>query len=368
VNHEPTSTDTRHVVICTTGGTIAAATGPDGVVSAGAAPALLAAELEAVLPETVRVTWRRVMDVDSSAMGPADLDAVLDAVAEVLGVDGEGDGAGSDGAGSDGAGPGGTGPGAGERVDGVVVTHGTDTLEETAMLLDLHHADPRPVVVTGAQRAADHPESDGPANLLDAVLVAADEVSRGLGVLVVLGRAVLQARGVRKWHTSELLAFARNAPDPAEDVDPESLPEELRRPVLPRRVRLADVRVDVLAAAPGGDDAALRAVQDAGADGIVVEGFGSGNVPPALASSGLRSALEARPDLGVVVTSRVPRGEVTAVYGGTGGGAELARSGVLFSGHLRAGQAWVLLACLLQVATGPAELRRDWDRFARVTA
>ena len=358
VNHEPTSTDTRHVVICTTGGTIAAATGPDGVVSAGAAPALLAAELEAVLPETVRVTWRRVMDVDSSAMGPADLDAVLDAVAEVLGVDG----AGSDGAGSDQA-----GPDAGGRVDGVVVAHGTDTLEETAMLLDLHHADPRPVVVTGAQRAADHPESDGPANLLDAVLVAADEVSRGLGVLVVLGRAVLQARGVRKWHTSELLAFARNAPDPAEDVDPESLPEELRRPVLPRRVRLADVRVDVLAAAPGGDDAALRAVQDAGADGIVVEGFGSGNVPPALAS-GLRSALEARPDLGVVVTSRVPRGEVTAVYGGTGGGAELARSGVLFSGHLRAGQAWVLLACLLQVATGPAELRRDWDRFARVTA
>lgn len=353
VNHDPTSTDTRHVVICTTGGTIAAATGPDGVVSAGAAPALLAAELEAVLPETVRVTWRRVMDVDSSAMGPADLDAVLDAVTEVLGADGDGDGAGSDGAGG--------------RVDGVVVTHGTDTLEETAMLLDLHHEDPRPVVVTGAQRAADHPESDGPANLLDAVLVAADEVSRGLGVLVVLGRAVLQARGARKWHTSELLAFARNAPGPAEDVDPDSLPEELRRPVLPRRVRLADVRVDVLAAAPGGDDAALRAVLDAGADGVVVEGFGSGNVPPALAS-GLRSTLEARPDLGIVVTSRVPRGEVTAVYGGTGGGAELARAGVLFSGHLRAGQAWVLLACLLQVADGPAELRRDWDRFARVTA
>ena len=116
-------------------------------------------------------------------------------------------------------------------------------------------------------------------------------------------------------------------------------------------------------------DALLRiaAFADAGADGVVVEGLGSGNVPPALAS-GLRSALEARPDLGVVVTSRVPRGEVTAVYGGTGGGAELARAGVLFSGHLRAGQAWVLLACLMQVADGPAELRRDWDRFARVTA
>ena len=360
VNSDATGPDTRTIVICTTGGTIAASTDPGGVVTAGShgavetSTARMAAELEAVLPETIRVRWRPVLDLDSSAMGPGEFDAVVDAVEAALGD---------------------------PEVAGVVVTHGTDTLEETAMLLDLHHGDPRPVVLTGAQRAADHPDADGPANLLDAVLVAADEVSRSLGVLVVLGRAVLQARGVRKWHTTDLIGFARNAPDPQQDVDPSELPEELVRPVLPRRVRLSGIRVDTVHAAPGADDAALRACVAAGARGIVVEGLGSGNLPPLLAS-GLRTVLAEHPELAVVVTSRVPRGEVSAVYGGPGGGAELARAGVVFSGHLRAGQCRVLLGCLIALSASGAgsdtaahahdgsvvSVGRLWDRFARVTA
>lgn len=339
VNSAETSTDTPHVVICTTGGTITASTGADEVVTAGdsdpATEAMLA-ELRSVLPGSVRVSARAVLDADSSTFGPAQWDVLADAVADVL------------------ADPG---------VSGVVVSHGTDTLEETAMALDLHHGDPRPVAVTGAQLPADHPESDGPANLLDAVLLAVDPVSRDIGVLVVLGRAILQARGVRKWHTTEPVAFARNAPD----LPVEGLPAELERPVLPDRARFAGVRVDVVACPPGADATALHACVDAGARGLVLEGSGSGNLPPLVAEAVVELS-ERRPDVVVVLGSRVPRGEATATYGGRGGGAELAARGALTCGYLRSGQARVLLAALLSLGgregdDGAAEVRRNWARY-----
>ena len=340
VNSAQTSTDSAHVVICTTGGTITASTSPTGVVTAGdsdAATEQMLDGLRAVLPEGVRVSARAVLDADSSTFGPTEWDVLVDAVAEVL------------------ADPG---------VSGVVVTHGTDTLEETAMALDLVHDDPRPVALTGAQLPADHPEADGPANLLDAVLLAADPVSRDLGVLVVVGRAILQARGVRKWHTTDPVAFARNSPD----HPVEGLPAELERPTLPARPRFAEARVDVVACPPGSDAAALTACVEAGARGLVLEGSGSGNLPPLVAEAVTRLA-EERPDLVMAASSRVPRGEATATYGGRGGGAELAARGVLSAGYLRSGQARVLLAGLLSTvspsgaAESAAEARRQWDRF-----
>lgn len=338
VNSVDTSTDTPHVVICTTGGTITASTGSDGVVTAGDSdPATVAMldELRTVLPEGVTVSARTVLDGDSSRFGPQEWDVLVDAVADAL---------------------------ADPTVAGVVVSHGTDTLEETAMALDLHHHDSRPVAVTGAQLPADHPDADGPANLLDAVLLAADPVSRDLGVLVVLGRAILQARGVRKWHTTESVAFARNAPD----LPVEGLPPELERPVLPGRGRFTAVRVDVIACPPGSDATALHACVDAGAQGLVLEGSGSGNLPPAVAEA-VAELAGARPDLVLVTSSRVPRGEATPAYGGRGGGAELTALGVLSCGYLRSGQARVLLGALLSLAGGTpgaaTTVRRQWSRY-----
>lgn len=333
VNSAQTSTDTPHIVICTTGGTITASTAAGGVVVAGdsdlATQAMLD-DLRAVLPDSVRVSARAVLDADSSTFGPAEWDVLVGAVADVL------------------ADPG---------VSGVVVTHGTDTLEETAMALDLVHHDPRPVAITGAQLPADHPDADGPANLLDAVLLAADPVARDLGVLVVLGRAILQARGVRKWHTTDAVAFARNAPD----LPVEGLPAELERPTLRGRARFINTRVDVVACPPGSDAVALRACIAAGARGLVLEGSGSGNLPPLVAEAVAELAVE-RPDVVVVAGSRVPRGEATAKYSGPGGGADLATYGVLSCGYLRSGQARVLLAALLSTAD-PVEVRRLWDRY-----
>ena len=333
VNSPQTSADTPHIVICTTGGTITASTAAGGAVVAGDSDAATRAMLEglrAVLPGSVRVSARAVLDADSSTFGPPEWDTLVNAVADAL-----------------------TDPG----VSGVVVTHGTDTLEETAMALDLHHRDRRPVAVTGAQLPADHPEADGPANLLDAVLLAADPVARGLGVLVVLGRAILQARGVRKWHTTDPVAFARNAPD----LPVEGLPPGLERPVLEGRAGFADTRVDVVSCPPGSDAAALRACVAAGARGLVLEGSGSGNLPPLVAESVAQLSVE-RPDLVMVAGSRVPRGEATPTYAGPGGGAELAASGVLSCGYLRSGQARVLLAALLSTAD-PGDVRRLWARY-----
>ncbi|EYT64350.1 L-asparaginase [Dietzia sp. UCD-THP] len=332
-----TSTDTPHVVICTTGGTITASTVPGGAVVAGDSAAATQAMLDGLrsaLPASIRVSARAVLDADSSTFGPAEWDGLVDAVADVL-VDPE--------------------------VAGVVVAHGTDTLEETVMALDLHHSDPRPVAVTGAQLPADHPESDGPANLLDAVLLAADPVSRGLGVLVVLGRAILQARGVRKWHTTEPVAFARNAPD----QPVEGLPPELERPTLPGRARFSGTRVDVVSCPPGSDAVALRACVGAGARGLVLEGTGSGNLPPLVAEAVADLAVE-RPDIVVATSTRVPRGEATPTYSGPGGGADLARRGVLSCGYLRSAQARVLLTALLSLAedgAGADAVRAQWSRF-----
>ncbi|RKE59799.1 L-asparaginase [Dietzia kunjamensis] len=343
VTSAETSTDTPHIVICTTGGTITASTTPEGAVVAGDSDPATQAMLDglrAVLPDQITVSARAVLDADSSTFGPAEWDLLVDAVGDVL---------------SDPA------------VSGVVVTHGTDTLEETAIALDLHHDDPRPVALTGAQLPADHPGADGPANLLDAVLLAADPVSRDLGVLVVLGRAILQARGVRKWHTTDPVAFARNSPEhPVED-----LPPELERPTLPGRARFADTRVDVVACPPGADAVAVHACVEAGARGLVLEGSGSGNLPPLVADAVARLA-DDRPDIVVVASSRVPRGEATSTYGGPGGGAELAARGVRSCGYLRSGQARVLLAALLSTASSAvgadgdgaaAEVRRQWGRY-----
>ena len=97
---------------------------------------------------------------------------------------------------------------------GVVISHGTDTIEETAFFLDLFHDDPRPVVVTGAQRAADAADTDGPRNLSDAVVAAAAPAARGLGVLIGFGGQLFPARGTRKTHTVAADTFANPAGGP----------------------------------------------------------------------------------------------------------------------------------------------------------
>jgi L-asparaginase len=254
------------------------------------------------------------------------------------------------------------------RVVGVVVTHGTDTLEETAYLLHLWHGDSRPVVVTGAIRPADDLEPDGPSNLRDAVIVAASASARNRGVLVVFDGLVFTAAGARKVDTTARAAF--DSPDfgpvgsmqDGRPVFTQDAPLVAPLPTVTGCADLSSVRVDIIATYPGADGSALRAHVAAGARGLILEATGSGNTPPPLVStvSELTSA-----GLIVVVSSRVHRGSIAPLYGGPGGGRDLVTAGAIPAGWMRPSQARIALMALLANRHDYGSVR---DAFASLAA
>ncbi|MGY2084013.1 asparaginase [Blastococcus sp. SYSU DS0539] len=306
----------RRVHLVATGGTIASRRSPDGLAATTPAAELLAA---AGCPDGVEVTVGDLTTVGSYALSGADLRQLVAEVRRCLTDD----------------------------VDGVVVTHGTDTMEESAYLADLVHDDPRPVVFTGAQRPFDSPAPDGPGNLDAALRVAAAPAARDLGVLLCFDGVVFPARGVRKVETLRSAAFAAPGRGPVLQVTDASV-VPLARPVRPAPLPL-DLdrelpRVDVVACYLGADAALLRAAVAAGARGVVLEAFGAGNVPPGITAEAGRLVAHGIP---VLVCSRVPSGPVAPLY--AGGGAGLARAGALFAGDLSPWQGRLLLAAALSL-------------------
>jgi L-asparaginase len=237
------------------------------------------------------------------------------------------------------------------QVVGVVVSHGTDTMEETAFLADLVHADQRPVVFTGAQFSADSVLPDGPGNLLQAIAVAAAPAAAGHGVLLSFFGAVFRARGVRKTHTQRLDAFANPDFGVAGTVSPEGIvamnePESHPAPLpLPTGLPSTRQRVDVVCSYPGADHVLVQASVAAGATGLVLQGTGSGNANPALCKA-LQEAIGS--GVTVVTSTRVDAGPVVPVYG-AGGGLDLKTAGAIPSGSLRPSQSLILLNLLLRL-------------------
>ena len=251
------------------------------------------------------------------------------------------------------------------EVAGVVVTHGTDTTEETAFFLDLFHGDARPVVLTGAQRPADAPDTDGPRNVGDAVTVATDPDARGLGVLVTFGGQVFPARGTRKAHTLAADTFTNphgGALGWVHEGRVGVVAVPRRGPALELAAFDPDgLRVDVVVCHPDADGTALRAFADAGARGVVLEATGAGNANPEICAS-VRELTGA--GIVVVTSTRVAAGPVTALYG-DGGGVDLEQAGALPSGLLRPSQARMLLAALLGVHREAAAVRRAFAEAVR---
>ncbi|SDF40368.1 L-asparaginase [Blastococcus fimeti] len=235
-------------------------------------------------------------------------------------------------------------------VDGVVVTHGTDTMEESAYLADLVHDDPRPIVFTGSQRPFDSPAPDGPANLAAALRVASSPAARDLGVLLCFDGLGFAAAGVRKVDTLRSGAFDAPGRGPVVRLAGESvlpLGRPARREPLPIDLVEQLPRVDVVACYLGADATLLHAAVAAGAAGVVLEAFGAGNVPPPIADAAEELVVRGIP---VLVCSRVPTGPVVPLY--ADGGARLARAGVAFGGDLSPWQGRLLLAAALAVAPG----------------
>lgn len=234
-----------------------------------------------------------------------------------------------------------------DDIAGVVVTHGTDTLEETAFLAGLLLEPGKPIVFTGAQASADEPDRDGPRNLADAIRVAGTGAASGLGVLVVFDGDILTARDATKRHSSRRHAFTATS-GPIGTVD-RSVVRITQRPTPFARfceARLAGP-VDLVTLTLGGDDRILKLCAEAGARGIVLAATGRGNATPNIVA--LISQLSAR-GVPVLVTSRSPEGRVEPIYG-QGGGADLEKAGAIFAGDLNGPKARLLLALILGQST-----------------
>jgi L-asparaginase len=234
------------------------------------------------------------------------------------------------------------------EVAGVVVTHGTDTMEETCYLADLLLDSDKPAVFTGAQRAHDDPQPDGPLNLLNALQVAATPSARELGAMICFNGTIHAARDVTKVHASAMETFQSYEHGALGEVDGAKVIIH-RRPVLRQsfKVDRLEERVELFRLALGIDLRGLEAAIERGVAGLVIEGFGRGNGPSRLTEL---VRLATRKNVPVLVTSRCPVGRVQPVYGGGGGGRDLADAGGIFAGDLKGPKARLLLMVLLSSA------------------
>lgn len=305
------------VVILATGGTIASAASAEG----GAVAQFTVSELlRSAAARGIDVEGRDILNVGSYLMRHRDMRVIAESVAAELARD---------------------------DVDGVVLTHGTDTMEETAYLLDLVHESEKPVVLTGAQRASDQPDTDGPRNLRDAIAVAASSPARGCGALLVFAGHIFAAARTRKFFTTAPEPFVTIGAGPVGGVDETGVkmtsyphrPAPLTRP----DERFDTTRVDVVTTYPDVDAALAQAAVSAGAQGVVLAALGAGN-----GNHALLDWIGDAVDAGVVVglSTRVPEGPVVPLYG-NGGAVDLIAAGALNLKSLPPFQSRMLIAVLL---------------------
>lgn len=229
--------------------------------------------------------------------------------------------------------------------DGIVVTHGTDTLEETAYLLQLIHSFKQPIVLTGAMKSSNELGSDGPHNLISAVRVARCKEAEHKGVLVVMNAVIHTAAYVTKMHTSNVDAFQSLGAGPIGIVSKEDVIFYYDVTFdLPLPIKKITKNVILLKSYAGMDETVFQAFTGTSIAGLVIEGFGQGNLPPKIVAPIRQLISEGLP---VVLVSRSPNGIVQPAYDYPGGGKELDELGVIFSKGLTGPKARIKLLLLL---------------------
>ena len=240
--------------------------------------------------------------------------------------------------------------------DGVIVTHGTDTLEETAYLLDLTIKTEKPIVIIGAMKTSSEPDWDGPKNLTDAIRIILSPYSCDMGVLVCLSGEINAASEVTKTHTDDIetfhsldfgaigfvdrdKVFFNRAPRHLETLDSSSI----------------NSNVDLVKAYAGVNDKFVKFSADSGVEGLVIEAMGVGNVPPKM-FSGIEYAIEKK--IPIVLTSRCPAGDTFDIYGYPGAGKWLKKAGVIFTHYLNGQKARVKLMLALGKTNDIASIRK----------
>lgn len=225
--------------------------------------------------------------------------------------------------------------------DGVVITHGTDTLEETAFFLDLTVQAEVPIVLTGAMRSSNETGADGLSNLISAIRTAEEEEAKNKGVLVVFNDDIHTAVKVTKTHTTSVAAFQSLGAGPVGTITPNKVIFRYT-PHLQNKLQIDDInkKAALLKAYAGMDSSMLMALKDMGYDGIVIEAFGQGNLPPGTIR-GIETLI--RSGIPVVVVSRSQNGFVHPTYDYEGGGKYLQDLGVIFCNGLSGQKARIKL-------------------------
>ncbi|SFT00201.1 asparaginase [Halostagnicola kamekurae] len=315
------------VYVIATGGTIASTSSERGTVPTESVQELMDASLEGV--DHVDLELVQLAQIPSSELTIADLEALGNRVRDVA-----------------------------DDADGVVVLHGTDTIEETAYFLDLVLEETVPVVLTGAQRANDSLNPDGPANVRGALAAASHDHVRS-GTYVFFNDRLHAARPVTKAHSTNLDAYDSGNYGIVAERTPEGFwfyrrPESLTASIPAETVTAT---VDIVPTSTGTTGAQIETALERGVDGIVVDALGLGNVP-----AGVADAIDDAIDDGIVVSiaTRCRNGVVSPVYGSDGGAAVLAEKGVLFASNLPAHKARIKLLVALSYYS-PRTVDRAFD-------
>ena len=246
-----------------------------------------------------------------------------------------------------------------DDITGVVITHGTDTLEETAYLLDLTINSSKPVVLTGSMKNTSEPDWDGERNLIDSIIVALSENCKDLGVMVCMNGEINAASEVSKIYSDEIESF--------KSLDFGSLGFVSKNRViinrLPRKREYIpsnkiEKDIDIILVHADMSDKFFKFSADSGAKGLVVEALGVGNVPPR-AYDGIKYVREK--GIPVVLTSRCPAGETMDIYSYYGAGKWLKKIGVIFADYLNGQKAKIKLGLLLGMNCNEDELRKWFE-------
>jgi L-asparaginase len=321
------------ILVLTTGGTIAM---QHDAALGGATPKMRAADFAAALPANLlapaKLETAEIVNLPSSHFTLDTLWRIRQAVADAV---------------------------ARPDVDGVVVTHGTDVLEETAMLLDLTVDSLKPVVLTGAMRTATHVGYEGLANLAAAVRVAAHPDVCGLGTLVVLNDEVHAARFVTKTHTLSLDTFQSPGWGPIGRIEGDrvSIASRLTRQVIP--CPALETRVELLKLTVGAEPTALEDLLARGVRGVVIEALGGGRIPPWWFPTIERAIAQG---VTVVVGSRCPSGRVWDSYGYPGAVRDAVAAGCLLADELNGQKARIKLMVILGTAQDRERIAQLWYR------
>ena len=308
----------KKVVIVATGGTIAM---KYDEAAGGLVPACSGEDLARAVPNIDQVAdleFFQLTNVASCAMTPSIMWKLVQNIREILSRN---------------------------DVAGVVVTHGTDTVEETAYFLNMLYEGEKPIICTAAMRGAADTSPDGPMNILCAVRAAADEGIRGLGVLVCLNEMLFSADDVTKTHAANPATFDAPWWGCLGYVDPDRIIIR-RKPVKSTKIHPKELsaRVDIIKPMTGSGREYIDFAVQQGCQGIVVEGFGRGNIPPGVVP-GIEDAV--KKGVKVVIVSRTAAGRVLDVYGYPGSVTDSRRAGAVMGGELTAAKARLQLMLIL---------------------